>query len=111
MSMQRVDAACDTRESQLRMRTKETRMKTKEEGLLATLAVLGIAALVAYLFVNRRPRLTPPSLGRSMTWLADRRRDPKPINTVTRCRPKSLSTPACQRTWKRLRRSLSSSRL
>ena len=25
-------------------------MKTKEEGLLATLAVLGIAALVAYLF-------------------------------------------------------------
>jgi hypothetical protein len=32
------------------MRTKEARMKTKEEGLLATLAVLGIAALVAYLF-------------------------------------------------------------
>jgi membrane protein len=28
-------------------------MKTKEEGLLATLAVLGIAALVAYLFPDR----------------------------------------------------------
>ena len=50
MSMQRVDAACDTRESRLRMKTKEARMKAKEEGLLATLAVLGIAALVAYLF-------------------------------------------------------------
>jgi membrane protein len=32
------------------MKTKEARMKAKEEGLLATLAVLGIAALVAYLF-------------------------------------------------------------
>ena len=50
MSMRRVDASCKTRESRLRMRTKEARMKTKEEGLLATLAVLGIAALVAYLF-------------------------------------------------------------
>jgi membrane protein len=48
--MRRVDASCKTRESRLRMRTKEARMKTKEEGLLATLAVLGIAALVAYLF-------------------------------------------------------------
>ena len=50
MSMRRVDASCKTRESRLRMGTKEARMKTKEEGLLATLAVLGIAALVAYLF-------------------------------------------------------------
>jgi ribose transport system substrate-binding protein len=30
--------------------------------------------------VNKRPRLTPPSLGRSIAWLADRRRDPAPIN-------------------------------
>jgi len=29
MSMQRVDAACDTRESRLRMKTKEARMKAK----------------------------------------------------------------------------------
>jgi hypothetical protein len=32
---------------------------------------------------NKRPRLTPPSLGRSIAWLADRRRDPTPINTST----------------------------
>jgi hypothetical protein len=31
--------------------------------------------------VNKRSRLTPPSLGRSMAWLADRQRDPMPINT------------------------------
>jgi winged helix-turn helix protein len=31
--------------------------------------------------VNKRPRLTPPSLGRSIAWLADRRRDPTPINS------------------------------
>ena len=57
MSMQRVDAACDTRESRLRMKTKEARMKAKEEGLLATLAVLGIAALVAYLFPDHSLQL------------------------------------------------------
>jgi acetamidase/formamidase len=34
--------------------------------------------------VNKRSRLTPPSLGRSMAWLADRRRDPMPINSVQR---------------------------
>jgi hypothetical protein len=50
MSMQRVDASCKTREGRLRVKAKEARMKTKEEGLLVTLAVLGIAALVAYLF-------------------------------------------------------------
>src|SRR3979411_2360389 len=31
--------------------------------------------------VNKRPRLTPPPLDRSIAWLADRRRDPTPINT------------------------------
>jgi aryl-alcohol dehydrogenase-like predicted oxidoreductase len=31
--------------------------------------------------VNKRPRLTPPSLGRSIAWPADRRRDPTPINS------------------------------
>jgi hypothetical protein len=31
--------------------------------------------------VNMRPRLTPPSLGRSIAWLADQRRDPTPINS------------------------------
>jgi hypothetical protein len=31
--------------------------------------------------VNKRPRLTPPWLDRSIAWLADRRRDPTPINT------------------------------
>jgi hypothetical protein len=30
--------------------------------------------------VTKRPRLTPPLLGRSIAWLADRRRDPTPIN-------------------------------
>src|ERR1700691_1976516 len=30
--------------------------------------------------VNKRPRLTPRSFGRSMAWLADRRQDPMPIN-------------------------------
>jgi hypothetical protein len=33
--------------------------------------------------VNRRSRLTPPSLGRSIAWLADRRRDPMPINILS----------------------------
>jgi hypothetical protein len=31
--------------------------------------------------VDKRPRLTPPSFGRSIAWLADRHRDPTPINT------------------------------
>jgi len=31
--------------------------------------------------VNKRSKLTPPSLGKSTAWLADRRRDPVPINT------------------------------
>jgi hypothetical protein len=30
--------------------------------------------------VNKRPRLASPSLGRSIAWLADRRRGPTPIN-------------------------------
>ena len=30
--------------------------------------------------VNKRPTLPLPSLGRSIAWLADRRRDPSPIN-------------------------------
>ncbi len=34
------------------------------------------------LTVNRRPTLTPRSPGRSITWLADRRREPTPINTL-----------------------------
>jgi hypothetical protein len=38
-------------------------------------------------FVNRRPRLPPPSLGRSIAWLADRRRDPTPINRIARADP------------------------
>jgi hypothetical protein len=56
--------------------------------------------------VNKRPRLTPPSnrkprspwtgarrpsLGRSIAWLADRRRDPTPIDT--RCPERSGLTP------------------
>jgi hypothetical protein len=42
------------------MKTKEARTKTKEEGLLATLAVLGIAALLAYLVPGRsRPAAGP----------------------------------------------------
>ena len=36
-----------------------------------------IAGLIV---VEKRPRLPPPSLGRSIAWLADRRRDPTPIN-------------------------------
>ena len=32
--------------------------------------------------VNKRSKLTPPSLGRSMAWLADRRRNPMPINNL-----------------------------
>jgi hypothetical protein len=35
------------------------------------------------LTVNKRPKLTPPSFGISMAWLADRRRDPTPINITT----------------------------
>src|ERR1700689_5185633 len=31
--------------------------------------------------VDKRPRLTPRSFGRSMTWLADRHQDPTPIHT------------------------------
>ena len=31
--------------------------------------------------MKKRPRLTPPPFGRSTAWLADRRRDPAPINT------------------------------
>jgi len=37
--------------------------------------------------VNKRPKLTPPSFGISMAWLADRRRDPTPINSRTLGRP------------------------
>jgi hypothetical protein len=33
--------------------------------------------------VNKRPRMTPPPLGRSIAQLADRRRDPTPINTLS----------------------------
>ena len=33
--------------------------------------------------VNKRPTLTPSLLDRSIAWLADRRRDPTPINTFT----------------------------
>ena len=35
----------------------------------------------AVLAANMRPRLTPPLLGRSIAWLADRPRDPTPVNT------------------------------
>jgi hypothetical protein len=35
---------------------------------------------IYYSAVNRRPRLTPPSLGGSIAWLVSRRRDPTPIN-------------------------------
>jgi adenylate cyclase len=38
--------------------------------------------------VNRRPTLTPRSLGRSITWLANRRRDPTPINSLVRPLPR-----------------------
>jgi hypothetical protein len=51
MSMQRTDASCKTRESRLRMKTKEACVKPKEEGLLATLAVLGLAALLALAYL------------------------------------------------------------
>jgi hypothetical protein len=40
----------------------------------------GLAFLEMVHRVNKRSRLTPPSLGRSIAWLADRRRDPTPIN-------------------------------
>jgi hypothetical protein len=53
--MQRADAACKTREDQLQMKSREARMKTKEEGLLAMLGVLGIAALLAYLVPDHSP--------------------------------------------------------
>jgi hypothetical protein len=32
--------------------------------------------------VNKRPRVTPSPLGRSIAYLADRRRDPRPINNL-----------------------------
>jgi hypothetical protein len=35
--------------------------------------------------VNKRPRLTPRSFGRSMAWLADRHGDPTPINILRDC--------------------------
>ena len=37
--------------------------------------------------VKKRPRLTPPPLGRSIAWLADRRRDPAPIYRSNGVRP------------------------
>jgi hypothetical protein len=39
---------------------------------------------------NKRPRLTRPSLGRSIAWLADRHRDPTPINSR---RPREMLLP------------------
>src|SRR5207245_8928954 len=35
---------------------------------------------IGFYTVTKRPRLTPPLLGGSIAWLADRRRDPTPIN-------------------------------
>lgn len=40
--------------------------------------------MVQMLIVIRRPRVTLPSAGRSIAWLADGRRDPKPINKQAR---------------------------
>jgi enoyl-CoA hydratase/carnithine racemase len=44
-------------------------------------ALAKLIAAQAPLAVSKRSRLTPPSLGRSIAWLADRRRDPTPINS------------------------------
>jgi hypothetical protein len=53
------------------MKTKEARMKAKEEGLLATLAVLGIAALVAYCspIILYLPLAHEPLLTRRGHWI------------------------------------------
>ena len=67
MSMRRVDASCRTRESRLRMMAKEARMKTEEEGLLATLAVPSwgllrwwptFSPIILYLPLAHEPHLT-----------------------------------------------------
>jgi hypothetical protein len=45
------------------------------------IAVLSaLATLLQDVTVTKRPRLPPPLFGRSIAWLADRRRDPTPIN-------------------------------
>jgi hypothetical protein len=47
--------------------------------------------------VNKRPRLPPLSLGRSISWLADRRRDPTPIDSSTPSVQVALPDPALRR--------------
>jgi hypothetical protein len=59
-------------------------------GLIGTLTALVLGLLIASAKTTfdqktnqvrqLRPRLTPPSPGRSIAWLADRRRDPTPIS-------------------------------
>jgi hypothetical protein len=51
--------------------------------------------------VNKRPRLTPPSLGRSIAWFADRRRDPTPINIRSKNEDGSAPTSARLRSKER----------
>jgi transposase len=55
------------------------RLMTIGRDLLTKAETVTVAA------VNKRPRLTPPPLGRSIAWLADPRRDPAPINSAGAC--------------------------
>jgi transposase len=55
------------------------RLMTIGRDLLTKAETVTVAA------VNKRPRLTPPPLGRSIAWLADPRRDPAPINSAGPC--------------------------
>jgi hypothetical protein len=48
--------------------------------------------------VNRRRRVTPPSLGGSTAWRADRRRDPAPINTLAKT-PTLANCPDPDASW------------
>lgn len=57
------------------------------ERLFAASARRLVESGIRRLVVNKRPKLTPPSFGISMAWLADRRRDPTPINRRLRVAP------------------------
>jgi hypothetical protein len=55
------------------------RLMTIGRDLLTKAETVTVAA------VNKRPRLTPPPLRRSIAWLADPRRDPAPISSASPC--------------------------
>jgi hypothetical protein len=59
-----------------------------------TMERANICIACAFSAVNKRPRFTPPSLGRSIAWLADRRRDPTPIDSCEAAAGSRVSTPA-----------------